>query len=106
MQQPLVSVIVPLFNEEANVPYLYGNLVDLKKRLEREQAADGGFPAVSVRAGMSATDATAAVSTRSVTSVPTEATAATASSAVSASSWKNPRVRGLRKVGSKTGVTR
>jgi polysaccharide deacetylase family protein (PEP-CTERM system associated) len=30
-----VTLVVPLYNEEANVPYLYGNIVDLKRRLER-----------------------------------------------------------------------
>lgn len=30
-----LTLVIPLFNEEANVPYLYGNLVDLKQRLER-----------------------------------------------------------------------
>lgn len=30
-----VTLVIPLYNEEANVPYLYGNLVDLKRRLEK-----------------------------------------------------------------------
>lgn len=29
-----ITLVIPLYNEEANIPYLYGNLVDLKKRLE------------------------------------------------------------------------
>ena len=31
-----VTVVVPLYNEEANIPYLRGNLVDLARRLSRQ----------------------------------------------------------------------
>ncbi|HLY75646.1 MAG TPA: glycosyltransferase, partial [Planctomycetota bacterium] len=30
-----VSVVVPLYNEESNVPFLHGNLLDLRRRLAR-----------------------------------------------------------------------